>query len=163
MQSDYRVHASGVFTQRTQISPLTLDVTTNKYFIVQRETPNIFGKITTIILSHPPHTHDRNNSPTVQYHCSFLLSPWTLFILSRPWTLFLLLSFSRGPLSAFNYFPSYVGLHPASSWLIPSGRACLSVPAHHACSTYMLSLHPRFNLQSRLLPITQFPCRSAHN
>ena len=37
-----RVHVSGVFTQRTQISPLTLDVTTNRYFIVQRGTPNIF-------------------------------------------------------------------------------------------------------------------------
>ena len=37
-----RVHVSGVFTQRTQISPLTLDVTTNRYFIVQRGMPNIF-------------------------------------------------------------------------------------------------------------------------
>ena len=37
-----RVHVSIVFTQRTQISPLTLDVTTNRYFIVQRGTPNIF-------------------------------------------------------------------------------------------------------------------------
>ena len=37
-----RVHVSGVFTQRTQISPLTLDVTTNRYFIVQQGTLNIF-------------------------------------------------------------------------------------------------------------------------
>ena len=37
-----KVHVSGVFTQRTQISPLTLDVTTNRYYIVQRGTPNIF-------------------------------------------------------------------------------------------------------------------------
>ena len=50
-----------------------------------------------------------------------------------------------------------------SIWLIPSGLACLGVPAHHACSTYVLSLHPRVNLRSRLLPIPQFPCRSAHN
>ena len=54
------------------------------------------------------------------------------------------------------YFPSYVGLHPTvfSSRLIPSGRACLGMPAHHACSTYVLSLHPRFKLWSRLLPST---------
>ena len=163
-----KVHVSGVFTQRTQISPLTLDVTTNRYFIVQRGTPNIFWKITTLVLSHPPHTHDQYNSPTVQYHCSFLSSPWTLFI---PFTsvdsihFFHFLSLSQGPLTESNYFPSYVGLHPTvvSTRLIPSGRACLGVPAHHACSTYVLSLHPRFNLWSRLLPITQFPCRSAHN
>ena len=77
---------------------------------------------------------------------------------------FLSLSFlSRGPLTESNYFPSYVGLHSTSSftWVDPSGRACLGMPAHHACSTYVLSLHPRFNLWSRLLPITQFPCRSA--
>ena len=37
-----KVHVSGVFTQRTQISPLTLDVTTNRYFTVQRGTVNIF-------------------------------------------------------------------------------------------------------------------------
>ena len=62
---------------------------------------------------------------------------------------FLSLSFlSWGPLTEFNYFPSYVGLHPTvvSTRLIPSGRACLGMPAHHACSTYVLSLHPRFNL-----------------
>ena len=41
-----------------------------------------------------------------------------------------------------------------STRLIPSGRACLGMPVHHACSTYVLSLHPRFNLWSRLLPIT---------
>ena len=28
------------------------------------------------------------------------------------------------------------------------------MPAHHACSTYVLSLYPRFNLWSRLLPST---------
>ena len=94
--------------------------------------------------------------------------PWTLFI---PFTFvdtihsihvrghysFLSLSFlSRGPLTESHYFPSYVGLHPpvVSARLIPSGRACLSMPAHHACSTYVLSLHPRFNLWSRLLPST---------
>ena len=99
------MHVSGVFTQRTQLSPLTLDVTTNRYFIVQRGTSNIFGIMSAIILSHPPHTHDRYNSPTVQYkftvhsfqvhgHYSLFLRPWTLF-LSRPWTLFLSLSFSR--------------------------------------------------------------------
>ena len=72
---------------------------------------------------------------------------------------------SRGPLTESSYFPSYVGLHSTvvSTRLIPSGCACLGMPAHHACSTYVLSLHPRFNLWSRLLPITQFPCRSAHN
>ena len=114
-----RVHVSGVSTQRTQISPLTLDVTTNRYFIVQRGTPNIFGKITTIIHSHPPHTHERHNSPTVQYHYSFLSSPWTLFI---PFTSvdiihsFHFLFLSRGPLTESNFFPSYVGLHPTSSF-----------------------------------------------
>ena len=63
---------------------------------------------------------------------------------------------SRGPLTESNYFPSYVGLHPTvvSIRLIPSGRACLGMPAHHAYSTYVLSLHPRFNLRSRLLPST---------
>ena len=38
------------FTRRTQISPLILDVTTNRYFIVQWGTPNIyFEKITSIL------------------------------------------------------------------------------------------------------------------
>ena len=102
------MHVSDVFTQRTQISPLTLDVTTNRYFIVQRGTPNIYWKITTIVISHSQHTHDRYNSPTVQHnirgHYSFLSRSWTLFIPftsvdtihtfhvrghSRPWTLFI--------------------------------------------------------------------------
>ena len=63
---------------------------------------------------------------------------------------------SRGPLTESNNFPSYVGLHPTvvSTRLIPSGCACLGMTAHHACSTYVLSLHPRFNLWSRLLPST---------
>ena len=46
-------------------------------------------KIATIVLSHPPHTHDRYNSPTVQYHYSFLSHPWTLFIPFMSWTLFI--------------------------------------------------------------------------
>ena len=107
----------------------------------------------------PASHHDRYNSPSVQYHCSFLLSPWTLFIL---FTFF----FSLGDRSLNSvFFPSYVGVHPTavSTRLISSGRACLGMPAHHACSTYVLSLHPRFNLRSRLLPITQFPCRSVYN
>ena len=109
----------------------------------------------------------------VHGHYSFLLRPWTLFI---PFTFFFsfgshvdtihsfhFLFLSRGPLTESNYFPSYVGLHSTvvSTRLIPSGRACLGMPAHHACSTYVLSLHPKFNLWSQLLPITQFPCRSA--
>ena len=95
----------------------------------------------------------------MQYHYSFLSSPWTLFI---PFTFvdtthfFHFLFLSQGPLTESNYFPSYVGLHTTvvSTRLIPSGRACLGMPAHHACSTNVLSLHPRFNLWSRLLPST---------
>ena len=112
-----------------------------------------------MIFSHPLHTHDRYNSPTVQYHYSFLSSPWTLFILFTSVDTihsFHFLFLSRGPLTESNYFPSYVGLHPTvvSTRLIPSGRTCLGMAAHHACSTYVLSLHPRFNLWSRLLPST---------
>ena len=147
-----RVHVSGVFTQRTHISPLTrtLDVATNRYFIVQWGTPNIFWKITTTVLSHPPHTHDRYNSPTVQYHYSFLSSPWTLFI---PFTFFF--SLRDRSLNSITSLRTWVSIPPVvSTWLIPSGRACLGMPVHHACSTYVLCLHPRFNLWSRLLPIT---------
>ena len=55
-----------------------------------------------------------------------------------------------------DYFPLYVELHTTvvSTRLIPSGRTCLGMPAHHACRTYVLSLHPRFSLWSRLLPST---------
>ena len=76
---------------------------------------------------------------------------------------FLSLSFSLGQLTESNYSPLYVGLHPTvvSTSLTPSGRACLGVPAHHACSTYVLSLHPRFNLWSRLLPSTSTKVASA--
>ena len=58
------VHVSGVFTQ---ISPLTLDVTTNKYFYsAAGNAKYIFEKKKiTIILSRPPHTLGRNNSPNV--------------------------------------------------------------------------------------------------
>ena len=148
------MHVSGVFTQRTQISPLTLDVTTNRYFIVQRGTPNIFWKITTIILSHPPHTHNRYNSPTVQCHGSFLSSPWTLFISFhvrghysfhvRGHYLFLSLSFSRGPLSASNYFPSYVGLHPNCSFnLVDSPRPRLPRCASTSCLQFICVVSAR--------------------
>ena len=102
-----RVLVSGVFTQRTQISPFTLDVTTNRYFIVQRGNPNIYSeKKITIVISHSPHTHDLYNSPTVRHHVrghySFFSRSWTLFILftfghysffSRSWTLFILFTF----------------------------------------------------------------------
>ena len=167
------MHVCGVFTQRTQISPFTLDVTTNRYFIVQRGTPNIYiyiyryihilKKITTIVLSHPPHTHDRYNSPTVQYdvrgHYSFLSRSWTLFI---PFTsvdtihsFHFLFSLGDRSLNPITSLRTWVSTPPVvSTRLIPSGRAYLGMPAHHACSTYLLSLHPRFNLWSRLLPIS---------
>ena len=127
------------------------------------------------VLSHPPRTHDRYNCPNVQYHCLFLSSPWTLFILftsvdTIPFTsvdtvyFFHILFIGDRSLHPITSLRTWVSTPPVvSTRLIPSGRACLGVPEHHACSTYMLSLHPRFNLWSRLLPITQFPCRSAHN
>ena len=50
---------------------------------------------------------------------------------------------------------TWVSTQPVvSTRLIPSGRACQGMPARHACSTYVLSLHPRLNLWSRLLPST---------
>ena len=92
-------------------------------------------------------------------HYSILSRPWTLLI---PFTFFFSLGDrSLNPITSRRTWVSTPLV--VSTRLIPSGRACLGVPAHHACSTYVLSLHPRFNLQSRLLPITQFPCRFAHN
>ena len=70
---------------------------------------------------------------------------------------FLSLSFSLGDrsLNPITSRRTWVSTPPVvSTRLIPSGRACLGMPAHHAYSTYVLSLHLRFNLWSRLLPST---------
>ena len=73
-------------------------------------------------------------------HYSFFSRPWTLF-LSRPWTLFLSLSFSRGPLSASNYFPSYVSLHSTSSFnLVDSLRPRLPRCASTSCLQYICAV-----------------------
>ena len=118
---------------------------------------------------------DTIHSFHVHGHYSFLSRPSTLFI---PFTFVHTIHsfrvrdtihsfhflFSRGrSLNPITSLPTWVSTSPVSTRLIPSGRACLGMPAHHACSTYVLSLHPSFNLWSRLLPITQFPCRSTHN
>ena len=83
-------------------------------------------------------------------HYSFLSRPWTLLI---PFTFFFSLGdHSLNPISPRRTWVSTPTI--ASTRLIPSGRTCIGMPAHHACSTYVLSLHPRFNLWSRLLPST---------
>ena len=70
---------------------------------------------------------DTIHSFHVREHYSFLSRPWTLFI---PFTSvdtihsfhvcghysFLSLSFLSGPITESDYFPSYVGLHPTSSF-----------------------------------------------
>ena len=114
-------------------------------------------------------------------HYSFLSRPWTLFIpftsvdtihffhvrghysfLSRPWTLFIPFT-SVDTIHFFHFlFLGDRSLNPITSlctWVstppVVSLRLILqAAPAHHACSTYVLSLHPRFNLRSRLLPST---------
>ena len=168
------MHVSDVFTQRIHKSLLShwTSQQTEVFYSAAGNAKYIYsGKITTIVISHSPHTHDRYNFPTVRHHVrghySFLSRPWTLFI---PFTsvdtihsFHFLFSRDRS-LNLITSLRTWVSTPPAvSTRLIPSGRVCLGVPAHHACSTYMLSLHLRFNLWSRLLPITEFPCRSAHN
>ena len=111
---------------------------------------------------------DSIHSFHVRGHYSFLSRPWTLFIsftsTDTIHSFHFLFSLGDRSLNPITSRSTWVSTPPVVSLrLIPSGRACRGMPAHHACSTYVLCLHPRFNLWSRLLPITQFPCRSAHN
>ena len=101
---------------------------------------------------------DTIHSFHVRGHYSFLSRPWTLFI---PFTSvdtihsFHFLFLGDRSLNPITSLRTWVPTSPVvSTRLIPSDRACLGMPAHHAYSTYVLSLHPRFNLWSQLLPST---------
>ena len=157
------VHVSSVFTQ---ISPFTLDVTTNKYLYSAAGNAKIYLKnynnsiiprltlltetfIQTCTYSYSVHFFKSIDTILFTSLDTFSSTSWTLFLFSS-WTLFLFffsLSLS-GVRFLCSYFPQFVGLHPTVTTGLISGRACLGVPAIK--SAVPMSPHPRVNL---LVPV----------
>ena len=173
------MHVSSVFIQ---ISPFTLDVTTNKYLYSAAGNAKIYLKnyissiIPSLTLLTKSFIQTCNHSYTVHFfksidtilslplkpflrllgHFLFLLGPYFSFFFS----LSLSLSFSLSGDHLFNYFPQFVGLHPSVTTGLISGRAYLGVPAIK--SAVPMSPHLRVNLLVPVPAATYNTC-SAHN
>ena len=157
-----------------QTSPLTLDVTTNTFFTVQRGTPkyilknyNIIPRLT--LIETFIHTYN---------HSFIVLSDKSINTVSLPWKLsdFLdtsfswTLSFPQGPyfssffsgdLSLYLFhLPQFVGLQPTDTTRLISGRACLGVSTIKSAA--LTFPPPRVNLLV-LVPAATYNTCSAYN